>query len=133
MSDLVQDFLTAQSALEAERRRWNALTQEQRVADKFGYGLNDSAKRAAQALLADAWDRHTIEETAKVYLVLGPDGWRVDRTSYGQALEGYENGPLNEACECDDRRECDALRQAAEYLDLPDGAELIPMLQADLA
>src|SRR5690606_3373834 len=90
---------------------------------------------AAEALLAAAGGRHLIEESAKVYLRLDAAGrWAVDPlTMDGDARDGYRRGATNEACECDDEVECDAVCAAADMVrDVPSGPELAVLLTAAL-
>jgi hypothetical protein len=58
--------------------------------------------------IRDAVHRHPgIEERVGVYLVLRSDGWVVDGpTVDGHSLYGYDDGPLNEACEHEPHRRC---------------------------
>ena len=68
---------------------------------------------------------HKIEEAVRVYLTVGTDEWEIDRTTLdGDPLFSDYDNPLNEACECEDRDDCEAARQEAESVELPTGAEL---------
>jgi hypothetical protein len=73
---------------------------------------------------------HTIEEAVRVYLLMGPQGWVVDPVAVdgGALFSDYDNGPLNEACDCDDPQGCAAARAAAAKVELPTGQELRDML-----
>lgn len=119
-------------------RAWNAMTPEQRkeVSPTTDRG---TVEQAARELIDDACDRHRIEERSTVYLRLsskGVDhaGWAIDHPTFdGYPLEGYDNGALNEACEHDGdglRDECDALRDAAMYIELPTATKLSTLLNA---
>jgi hypothetical protein len=132
----VTDYTEAERAYESARRQWNALpTPEDRRASGIELDpLRVLRDTAAQALLVDASGRHKIEERSVVYLVLAADGaWTVDGATYGDPLEGYPDGPLNEACEHDDGldEECEALKSAAATSDLPTAVRLIDLFAAD--
>lgn len=74
---------------------------------------------------------HRIEEAAKVYLVLSADGthWELDPVTLdGHPLDGYEHGPLNEACDCRDPAECRTALAAAQHAHLPTAAQIARML-----
>lgn len=147
---LVRQFREAEAAADAERKRWNALTGEQRQAENASraesgdpiVSLWDNEERTAKALLAAAARRHHIEQRAVVYLVLGPDGtWQIDYpTDDGYPLEGYDNGAINEQCPNDededgdhDTVECEAVRDAANHVHLPDAKQLRDLLVKRLA
>jgi hypothetical protein len=121
------EFLHIRDEFETLTEAWNRMTPENRLSaalakDHFTVNNRDVTK-AAEAFAAVAADRHKIEEVAKVYLVLGPNGWELDRPYDTDPLEGYDNGPLNEACDLDHgdelAMECEALRAAANYIWLP--------------
>lgn len=70
---------------------------------------------------------HHIEEMAKVWLKLNDagTGWEIDSPSDdGYGLEGYDNGPLLDACECEDVEGCEAAGAAADKLPRPNLREL---------
>lgn len=75
---------------------------------------------------------HKIEEAVRVYLRLNDEGtaWEIDLPSIdGYALySDYDDGPLNEDCECDDPEDCERVRRASLLLPLPNGVELFHML-----
>ncbi len=79
---------------------------------------------------------HHIEEAMRVYLHASPDGtgWTIcDTTNDGSPLfSDYEDGPLNEACECGDDEACDAAADRLARLDLPTSDELMRMLADSL-
>jgi hypothetical protein len=80
--------------------------------------------------------KHKIEESVQVYLLLSADGkrWEIDPTCFGESLySNYDDGPLNEACDCDDKEECERVRKAADQIGVPDGEELAGMLNEYLA
>lgn len=134
IATLVARFTDAEHALEAARREWNALpTVQARLTSGLNLtALDDAVHAAARALLAEAADRHRIEERSVVYLCLDDKGaWTIDSPTFdGYSLEGYEDGPLNSACECDDKDECEAVRRAATAVPLPTGDQLLALLGA---
>lgn len=76
---------------------------------------------------------HRIEESAKVYLTLGPHGWEIDPINLREPLDSSEHGPYHEAgvCGCSDRFRAEgdelcewAMRQVA----VPTAMELLLML-----
>lgn len=144
MTDYVTAYHTARSDFNRTRSAWNALpTPEARLASGIDVtGSRQAMETAARALIGDAAGRHKIEETVKVYLVLGPSGrWEIDGGSdCGIAGEGYDNGPSADGCDPDDfddhdDSECAALADAASMVEPPSVRELIDMLteQAALA
>lgn len=76
--------------------------------------------------------RHKIEEGVRVYLVLNEAGtaWEID----GVTMDGYpldstvDDGARNEACDCDDKVACEAMREKADRVTLPSGNQLIDLL-----
>jgi hypothetical protein len=81
-------------------------------------------------LVRDAARRHRVQERCAVWLRLAPDGWVIDApTLDGYPLEGFDDGPGNDACPCPDPRECEALRSAAALLPLPTAEDLIVLLR----
>jgi hypothetical protein len=131
----IKRFRQAEGAYEQTRQNWAGLTQDQR--DEIGeekFGLIAAKRLAvtmAKSLIGDAHARHTIEESAKVYLVLGEHGWEIDQVTMADAnLPGQEYGPSNSECGhargFDD--ECEALRDAAVLIGLPTGAELAALM-----
>ncbi len=123
MSEFVSKFRETERTLERLRSKWNALpTPETRRASGIDFEPARKAREsAAVALVNDAHGRHKIEETARVYLVLGPDGWEIDSVG-ADPLDGYDDGPSTGGCEHDDGldEECEALAEAAAYVyDLP--------------
>lgn len=137
--DYVDEFETTLRAFNNERAEWNTMpTPEARIAS--GIELDhDSVRDAALALMADAADRHHIEQRAHVYLVLGSTGWAIDSPTFdGGPLDGYES-PLNSECEHQDHitetltaerlnDECQALLNAAEWIDAPTADELTTLM-----
>lgn len=75
---------------------------------------------------------HKIEESVAVYLIVRDGKWVVDPTTVdGYTLfSNYENGPLNEDCDCEEPEECERARLAADKLPFPNGEDLIGMLKA---
>jgi hypothetical protein len=131
----INRFRKAEAEYVQVRDRWVALTQQERNevgADKFG--LNEAKRRAlmnANAVIAEFAGRHTIEETARVYLILGKDGWEIDSASMVEmSLTGQEYGPTNGECEHERGldAECIAVRDAAALIDLPTGHELAALM-----
>jgi hypothetical protein len=135
MNNLVTDYRTATDALRAAEREWNALpTREARAAlhDNID-ALTKAQGSAARALIADAAGRHRIEERGSMWLELEADGtWGIaSATLDGYPLQGYDDGPLNEECVCDDEDECAALLDAVRlWLNLPTAEQLLPLLPA---
>ncbi len=135
---LINAFHDAERAHDEARTRWNALPG---AAERHASGIDltalDNAKEAAaEALLADAAGRHHIEERSVVYLRLDDEGrWTIDSPTFDSyPLEGYDDGPLNEACEEHGDElveECDAVRQAAQCIELPTAVELTDLLHAN--
>lgn len=135
---LVEAYQQAQAALDSARAQWNALpTPEARQASGISLdALHRAHQSAVGALLADAAGRHRVEERSVVYLRLDENAqWTIDSpTDDGYPLEGYDDGPLNEACEGEDEDdehdedECDAVRAAAQEIELPDARELRDLL-----
>lgn len=74
---------------------------------------------------------HHIEERSIVWLRLEEGKWVIDSPSDdGYPLEGYDDGPLNEACECESPEgECDAVRDAAAEIPTPTLHELFLLLK----
>lgn len=73
---------------------------------------------------------HYIEERIGVYVKLSADGtrWEIETTNFAEGLYGYDDGPVNDNCECSDRAACNETRDKAGLLPMPDGAELLAML-----
>lgn len=130
----INRFRKAEAEYVQLRDAWYELTQQQR--DEIGatFGLpkaKQAATMTAMRLIDEAAHRHKIEETAKVYLVLGKNGWEIDQATMVEAnVEGQEYGPTN--TECEHARgldaECSALRDAAALIDLPTGPELAALM-----
>lgn len=131
-SSTMRDFQAAEREYETARKAWNALPDPdaRRASGIELTALDNAASTAAKAFVAEAAERHKIEERSVVYLVLGPHGWQIDPATFGSGgLEGYDGGPLNEVCEHDGdddavNDECEALKSAAAMLQLPDGEQL---------
>lgn len=133
-STFVTAFREAERAYNHAVRAWNAMSQEERAASGGSQltPLRQAQDTAAEALIADAVDRHKVEERSVVYLVLGPQGWEIDTvTTDGDGLAGYDDGPISgEACEHGDELhdECEALGAAAQSVALPSARELTALL-----
>lgn len=137
VNELVERYRAAELAYEQARARWNALPDaDARAASAIDLtALDCAATTAARALVAAHGDEHRIEERAVVYLRLGPNGWEIDPVTLdGHPLDGYTDGPLNSECECsadldgdaaaEAEAVCEAVREAAARIVLPDGHEL---------
>jgi hypothetical protein len=131
--DPAAQFLAAHTNYNQARDAYNASPASQRTGTDTVTPLYEQAHEAAVRFVAAAADRHHVEEKVTAYLSLGPDGWKIDAPTFdGYPLEGYRDGAVTDACEHEDEHadECDALRQAAEYLPLPTGPELGLLLHA---
>jgi len=128
---LPETFTNAHRAYESARQRWNATStpRERQDADPDLTVLKQTRAAAATALLADAASRHRIDELSVIWLRLNEHGWQIeDPIVDGPPLNGFPGGPFNEGCECDDQRECAAVRMAATLLPLPTMQELLVLL-----
>lgn len=129
MTELVNAFRHAERALTIAQ---GATGAESYLVDPIE--LQARLQLAAHVLLDDAAERHPhIEELSKLYLLLGADGqWKLDTVvDDGNPLDGYDQGPANSECEHDndeDNEECNAVRDAAAYRDLPDARKLRELL-----
>lgn len=134
---LIAAWRDAERAYETARLAWNALPDpEARHASGIDLPALDNARgAAAKALLAEAAGRHHIEERSVIWLRLDGDGrWTIDSPTFDSyPLEGYEDGPLNSECEHGDELsdECEAVREAAQQVELPTAVELSDLLTAN--
>ena len=89
----------------------------------------DAVQHAAVDLVAAAAHRHTIEDEARVYLVLSPEGWTLPSTQYdGMGFGGLTGGVDRDQCECDTPDECAAVADAAAYIPRPNGPQLAALV-----
>ena len=76
---------------------------------------------------------HHIEERSVVWLRLAEDGWEweIDSPSDdGYPLEGYDSGPVNSECDCDDPKGCEVMtRHARRNVPIPTLRELYLLLK----
>lgn len=80
---------------------------------------------------ADGMEAHQIEQAVRVGLVMVNGKWRVDsRVFDGEPLRGNDDvGASNMSCACDDPEGCQWARDAAAFVPLPTGRELIKLLR----